>query len=171
MGSYTHGGRACTRKDYLWFSSFVGGKTVGEDKNVGWEEKSGGVGGRKCGRKLWWEDIVVGEKNLLPHQIFLPPNLSPIPHFLPPIPHFSLLPHYFPPTDEENHKKILPQNRLPPHQTKKRASQFVAFWSGQMMQINIEQLQITNITQLMKCINSLDTPINQDNIATIFNLQ
>ena len=128
-------------KDYLWFSSFVGEKTVGEDKNVGWEVKTVGwkfwwedifVGGNSCWRKKSWEQKSVGG-NLPPHQIFFPTRPSSHNFFFPtkPSSHPTLSsPHhtfFSSPTLFSSHKwgepqKILPQNRLPPHQTKKRAS-------------------------------------------------
>ena len=85
------------------------------------------VGGRKCGRKLWWEEVFVGGKSrgrtfflptkpssppiLLPHQTILPQNL-------PPTPHSSPLTHFFPPTNEENHKKFT--HKIGSHPTKQR---------------------------------------------------
>ncbi len=74
-------------------------KSVGEEKNEGWEEESVRWEERWVGRKKLWEEGLVGKK--IPtirssHQSFLPHFLPPIPHFPPPTPHFY---HH-----EENHR-------------------------------------------------------------------
>ncbi len=47
-------------KDYLWFSSFLGGKTCGEGKNVGWEENSVGWEVEDMGAHLVHEQMARG---------------------------------------------------------------------------------------------------------------